>query len=484
MIKRNISLLTDFYELTMANGYFKSSQKNKIAYFDVFFRKVPDDGGFVIMAGIQQFLEYIENLKFSKEDIEYLRHLKLFDENFLTYLKNFHFECDIWSTPEGTPVFPMEPIVTVRGPLIQAQFIETILLLCINHQSLIATKANRIVRAAADRSVMEFGARRAHGFDASVYGARAAFIGGVCGTSCTAAAQMFDIPVLGTMSHSWVQSFDTELKAFRAYAKSYPQNCLLLIDTYNAIKSGMPNAIKIFNEEIISRGYRPAGVRIDSGDITYLSIKIRQMLDDTGFRDVKICASNALDEYIIKDMIIEGAKVDCFGVGERLITSSPSPVLGCVYKLSALEEPGGKIEGKIKISENVSKINIPGVKEVYRLVDKSANKAIADVITQKNETIDDTKDYEIFDCEHTWKRKIISNFKAVKIREQVMKNGKVCVKRNPSLKQIQRFCKEQVDMLWDEVKRFENPHRYYVDLSENLLKERNELISKFNYSYF
>lgn len=479
MLQRNISLLTDFYELTMANGYLSSGVSDKVAYFDMFFRNVPENGGFVIMSGVDQILEYVENLSFSDDDIKYLKSQNLFDDNFLTYLKDFEFKCDMWAVREGTPVFPTEPIITVRGPIIQAQLIETILLLCINHQSLIATKANRIIRAAAGRPVMEFGARRAQGGDAAIYGARAAYIGGTCGTSCTSAGKMFNIPVLGTMAHSWVQMFDTELEAFKAYARLYPQNCMLLVDTYNVIKSGVPNAIKTFKEEVLPRGYRPAGVRIDSGDITYLSGKIRKMLDEAGFEDAKICVSNSLDEHIIQDMITQGAKIDSFGVGERLITSDSSPILGGVYKLCAVEDGNGVAKPKIKISENVSKINIPGVKDVYRIIDNKTQKAIADVITCKGEVIDEKRPYEIFDPEHVWKRKTIADFRVENIREQVLSEGKRCVKRK-TVSEIREFCKKQTDMLWDEVKRFENPHRYYVDLSMNLWTQKNEMVKRFN----
>ena len=340
MTIRNLALLTDFYELTMANGYFKHGLKDRIAYFDMFFRRIPDDGGFAIMAGLEQLIEYLKNLKFDDEDIEFLRSKQMFCEEFLEYLKNFKFSCDIWAIPEGTPIFPNEPIITVKGPVIEAQFIETMILLTINHQSLIATKANRIVRAAQGRSVMEFGSRRAQGYDGAIYGARAAYIGGCVGTACTISDKELGVPAIGTMAHSWVQMFPTELDAFRAYAQTYPDNCVLLVDTYNTLKSGVPNAIKTFNEEIVPRGFRPKGIRIDSGDIAYLSKEARKMLDEAGFHDCKIVASNALDETIIRDMLIEGAQVDQFGVGERLITSRSEPVFGGVYKLAAVEENG------------------------------------------------------------------------------------------------------------------------------------------------
>ncbi len=476
-INHNLTMLTDFYEITMANGYFTNGFEDKITYFDMFFRKIPDGGGFAIMCGVEQLVEYLERLRFTDEDIEFLRSKKIFDEGFLSYLQNFKFSCDVWAVPEGTPIFPGEPIITVRGPVIQAQFIETMVLLCINHQSLIATKANRISRAANGRAVMEFGSRRAQGFDGAVYGARAAYVGGCCGTACTICDQKFHVPALGTMAHSWVQLFDSELEAFRAYAKEYPSNCTLLVDTYNVLKSGIPNAIKVFNEVIVPQGYRPAGIRIDSGDITYLSRKARKMLDEAGFEDCKICASNSLDEYIIRDMLIQGAKVDSFGVGERLITSSSEPVFGGVYKLVGVEKEDGSITPKIKISENVSKITTPCFKDLWRLFDRETGKAIADVITLHGETIDDSKPYEIFDPEHIWKRKWVENFRAVNLREQLFRSGQNISKQR-DLQEIKDYCAKQVDTLWEEVTRFENPHEYYVDLSQNLWDIKNHLISE------
>ena len=457
-LRENMTMLTDFYELTMANGYFANGFADTTVYFDMFFRRVPDGGGFAIMAGVQQLVEYLENLHFTAEDIAFLRAKKLFSEDFLNYLQNFEFSCDVWAVPEGTPIFPGEPIVTVRGPVVQAQFIETMVLLSINHQSMIATKANRIVRAAQGRAVMEFGSRRAQGCDGAVYGARAAYIGGCCGTACTISDRRFGIPALGTMAHSWVQMFDTELDAFRAYAKEYPHQCTLLVDTYNVLKSGVPNAIRVFREELLPQGFRPAGIRIDSGDITYLSRKARQMLDDAGFEDCKICASNSLDEYIIRDMLIQGAQVDSFGVGERLITSSSEPVFGGVYKLSGVETPDGAIIPKIKISENVSKITTPCFKKLWRLFDRESGKAIADLITLHDEVVDDSKPYVLFDPEHVWKRKQVTNFRAVDLRTQLFAKGKKVAKER-SLQEIQDYCRSQVDTLWDEVTRFENPPR-------------------------
>lgn len=473
---RNLTLLTDFYELTMAGGYFENNMTDKIAYFDMFYRKNPDNSGFAIMAGVEQMIEYLTNLKFTDEDIEYLRSKNMFSEPFLQYMRNFEFKCDVWAVPEGTPIFPGEPIVTVKGPLIQAQFVETMILLSINHQSLIATKSNRICTAADGRAVMEFGSRRAQGYDGAIYGARAAYIGGCAGTACTICDRDYNIPALGTMAHSWIQSFDTEEEAFRAYAKAYPQSCTLLVDTYNTLKSGVPNAIKIFKEEVVSRGYRPKGIRIDSGDITYLSKKARRMLDEAGFEDVKICASNSLDEYIIRDMFMQGAKVDIFGVGERLITSYSSPVFGGVYKLVAMEEEG-KIIPKIKVSENVGKITTPCFKKLYRLFDRDTDKAIADVLTLNEETINDNEPYEIFDPQHTWKRKTISNFYAKEMLVKYIENGKLTVKL-PDVNEIRDYCKAQLDTLWDEVTRFENPHTYYVDLSQKLWNIKNSLLNK------
>lgn len=478
-IRGNLTMLADFYEITMANGYFENGFQDTIAYFDMFFRRVPDNGGFAIMAGVQQLIDYLENLHFTEEDIEYLRQKKLFSEAFLTYLKHFSFACDVWAVPEGTPIFPGEPIVTVRGPVIQAQFIETMVLLCVNHQSLIATKANRIVRASQGRAVMEFGSRRAQGGDGAIYGARAAYIGGCTGTACTIVDRDYGIPALGTMAHSWIQLFDSELEAFRAYAREYPSACTLLVDTYNVLKSGVPNAIRVFQEEIVPRGFRPAGIRIDSGDITYLSRKARKMLDDAGFPDCKICASNSLDEIIIRDMLIQGAKVDTFGVGERLITSSSEPVFGGVYKLSALERDG-EILPKIKISENVSKITNPCFKKVWRLYDRDTQKAIADVITLYDEEIDDTQPYEIFDPEHIWKRKLIENFTAQNLKVKIFDKGRKCY-QSPPLSQIKDYCARQVNTLWDEVTRFENPHNYYVDLSQRLWDIKNKLIAEYTY---
>lgn len=472
----NLTLLTDFYELSMANGYFLNGFKDTIGYYDMFFRRIPDHGGFVIMAGLEQVVDYLNNLTFTEEDIAYLR-TRGFGEEFLQYLKDFDFRCDVWAIPEGTPIFPGEPIIKVRGPVIQAQFLETAMLMMINHQSLIATKANRIVRAAKGRAVMEFGSRRAHGANAAVHGARAAYIGGAVGTACVIDGRDYHIPALGTMAHSWIQMFPTEEEAFRAYAKAYPESCTLLVDTYNVLKSGVPNAIKIFNEVLVPMGVRPAGIRIDSGDITYLSKKARAMLDEAGFPDCGIVASNSLDEYIIGQMLDQGAEITSFGVGERMITSSSSPVLDGVYKLVALEDEEGNIIPKIKISENVQKITTPGNKWVYRLYDKDTGKAEADLIILDGETIDESKPYKLFDPDYTWKQKKIENFTARPLLEPVFLGGK-CVYERKTLPELQDYCKSQVKTLWDEVKRFEHPHNYYVDLSQKLWDEKYRLLKE------
>ncbi|MDD6478401.1 MAG: nicotinate phosphoribosyltransferase [Oscillospiraceae bacterium] len=472
--QRNLTMLMDMYELTMANGLFDSEYRDTITYFDMFFRRVPDEGGYAIMAGLEQLIDYMNNLSFDESDIEYLKGLNLFSDEFIDYLKTFKFECDVWAVPEGTVIFPQEPIVTVRGPAMQALMLETMVLLTINHQSLIATKANRIVTAANGRPVMEFGARRAHGYDAAYYGARAAIIGGCTGTSCLKTAKDFSVKASGTMAHSWVQMFDSEYDAFKTYAEKYPDSTLLLVDTYNVLKSGIPNAIKVFDEVLKPLGKRPVGIRIDSGDITYITKKARKMLDDAGYPDCKICVSNSLDEYLIRDMIFQGAKVDTYGVGERLITASSEAVFGGVYKLSAIEKQGKTIP-KIKISENTAKITIPGVKIPWRLYDRDTGKAIADVITLNYEKIDDTKPYEIFDPTYTWKRKVVTNFKAEKLQAKIFEGGRQ-VYKSPEVSDIAKHRAEQVGALWEEVTRFEKPHTYYVDLSEDLWNLRNDLL--------
>ena len=463
----NLKMLCDFYELTMSNGYFQKGYKDRICYFDVFFRQCPDGGGFAIAAGLEQVVEYIQNLRFDAEDIEYLRGRKLFCEEFLKYLENFRFTGDIWAVPEGTPIFPKEPIMTIRAPAIEAQLIETFILLSINHQSLIATKANRIVRAAGGRTVLEFGSRRAQGADAAILGARAAYIGGCNGTACTISDQMFGVYAGGTMAHAWVQMFDSEYEAFKAYCELYPNNATLLVDTYNTLKSGVPNAIRVFNEVLKPRGITKCGIRLDSGDIAYLSRKARKMLDDAGWTECQISASNSLDEYIIQGLLRQGAQIDMFGVGERLITAKSEPVFGGVYKLAAVEGDDGTIIPKIKISENTGKITNPHFKKLYRFYGNDTGKAIADYLCVYDETVDDSGEMEIFDPEATWKTKTVYNFTAKELMVPIFKNGEL-VYRCPDLHQVRASCRDQVDTLWDEVKRFDNPHAYYVDLSRKL----------------
>ena len=465
--KINLTMLCDFYELTMAYGYFEKGYKERITYFDVFYRQCPDGGGFAIAAGLEQIIDYIQELRFEPDDIAYLRERNLFSEEFLEYLANFKFTGDIWAIPEGTPVFPKEPIMTVRAPAIEAQLIETFLLLSINHQSLIATKANRVVRAAEGRTVLEFGSRRAQGADAAILGARAAYIGGCNGTACTISDQLFGVKAGGTMAHAWVQMFDTEYEAFRKYVELYPHNATLLVDTYNTLKSGVPNAIRVFNEVLKPLGITKCGIRLDSGDMTYLSKKARQMLDEAGWTECQISVSNSLDEYIIQDILRQGAKIDLFGVGERLITAKSEPVFGGVYKLVAVEEEDGTVRPKIKISENVGKITTPHYKKLYRFYGNDTGKAIADYLCVYDETVDDSHDMEIFDPDATWKRKNVYNFTAKELQVPIFKNGEL-VYKCPTLDEIRTYCLQQVDTLWDEVKRFDNPHTYYVDLSQKL----------------
>lgn len=472
--RTNYTMLLDFYELTMANGYFVSGKADEIAYFDVFFRDIPDGGGYAIAAGLDEVIGYIENLKFTEEDIAYLRSKNIFDENFLEYLKTFRFTGDIYAIPEGTPIFPHEPIMTVRAPAIEAQFIETFVLLALNHQSLIATKANRIVRAAGGRPVAEFGARRAQGAEGAIYGARAAFIGGCASTSCTMSDRDFQVNASGTMAHSWVQMFDSEYEAFETYCKIYPNNATLLIDTYNVLKSGLPNAIRAFKNVLVPQGIRNFGVRIDSGDIAYLTKKIRAAFLREGFTEAKIVVSNSLDEYIIRDIISQGAEIDAFGVGERLITAKSDPVFGGVYKLVA-KEKNGVIEPKIKISENPEKITNPHFKKVYRIYDKESGKAAADLLCVYDEVLDESRPLEIFDPQNTWKRKTFVNYHLRPLLEPIFREGKR-VYTSPSAAEIRTYCAEQTDKLWDEVKRFENPHAYYVDLSRKLWEIKQNML--------
>ena len=478
-LHNNLSMLTDFYEFTMANGYLESGIADTIAYFDMFFRKIPDGGGYAIMAGVEQLVDYLKNLHFTEEDIEYLRSKGSFSEAFLDYIKNFEFQCDVWAVPEGSPIFPGEPLVTVRGPVMQAQFIETMVLLTINHQSLIATKANRMVRAANGRAVMEFGSRRAQGADGAVLGARAAYIGGCVGTACVLSDQLYGTPALGTMAHSWVQMFPDEYSAFKAYADTYPDACTLLIDTYNVMKSGLPNAIRVAHEVLEPKGLRLKGIRIDSGDIAYLTKKIRAKLDEEGMEDCAIVVSNSLDEFLIRDLLMQGAKINSFGIGERLITSRSEPVFGGVYKLVAIEDKDGTIIPKIKISENIEKITTPHFKKLWRLSSRRDNHYIADVITLSDEVIDDTKPYTIFDPIYTWKRQTLENFKAEPVMVQLFDHGK-CVHTPKSMYELREYCKDTTYRLWGEVTRFENPHPYYVDLSQKLWDIKQDLLIKKN----
>lgn len=474
MDKRNLELLTDFYEFTMANGYFMKNMNN-IAYFDIFFRKNPDDGGYSIFAGLEQIIDFVKSLHFTDEDINYLKNQNIFSDDFLNYLKDFKFTGDIWAVPEGTTVFPYEPLVTVRAPLYEAQLLETMLLLLVNHESLIATKTRKIVNEANGRPVMEFGARRAHGADAAVYGARAAIIGGAVSTSCTLTAQKFNVPSSGTMAHSWIQSFDNEYEAFKAYAEIYPNNCTFLIDTYDTLRSGLPNAIKVFDNVLKPQGIRPVAVRLDSGDLAYLSKEVRKILDEAGYSDCKICATNSLDEKLISSLLKQDAKIDIFGVGENLITSKSNPVFGAVYKLAAIEKDGVIIP-KIKISENVVKITNPSFKKVYRFYSKETGKALADIITLHDEEVLEGE-YTIFDQENTWKRKTLSNYYVKPLLTKIFENGNL-VYNSPSLKEIAEYSKNDLNTFWDEIKRLDNPHKYFVDLSQNLWNLKQELLNK------
>ncbi len=477
MNQNNYTLLCDFYELTMGNGYFESGKKDQICYFDIFFRKIPDGGGFAIAAGLEQVIDYINRLHFTEDDISFLREKGLFSQGFLDYLREFKFTGDIYAVKEGTPVFPHEPLLTVRAPAIEAQLVETYLLLMLNHQSLIATKANRIVRAANGRAISEFGSRRAQGADGAVLGARAAYIAGCTGTACTLTDKEYGVPATGTMAHSWIQMFDDEYTAFKTYCEIYPHGATLLVDTYNVLKSGVPNAIRAFKEVLWPKGIKSCAIRLDSGDITYLSKRARQMLDEAGLTDCKIIASNSLDENIIRDILHQGAKVDAFGVGERLITSKSDPVFGGVYKLAAIEKEDGTIVPKIKISENAAKITNPHFKKVYRLYENKSGKAIADLICVHDEVIDPTQPLEIFDPDYTWKRETLTDFTAEELLIPIFKNG-TCVYESPSVDEIRDYCAKQIDLQWDEVKRFENPHNYYVDLSQKLWDIKQQLLAK------
>ena len=469
-------MLTDFYELTMGKGYLDHGRADQIVYFDLYFRQIPESGGYAVMAGVEQMIDYLKNLRFTEEDLAFLKSTGSFDDCFIAYLRDFKFSCDVWAIPEGTPIFPGEPLVKVRGPVLQAQMIETMLLVTINHQSLIATKTARIVKAAKGRPVMEFGARRAQGYDASVLGARAAYIAGAAGTSCTICGQQFGVPLSGTMAHSWVQLFENEFDAFAAYATSYPDNTVLLVDTYNVLKTGVPNAIRVAKEVLEPMGKRLRGIRIDSGDLTYLTQEARKLLDEAGLADCRITVSNALDEYIIRDLILQGACIDAFGVGERLITSRAEPVFGGVYKLAAIEQDGNVIP-RMKISENVGKITTPCSKTIFRFYDKDTGKALADVVALAGETVDESKPYEIFDPVQTWKRKVLENFRVRELLVPLFVGGR-CVYEQPDIKSMKAYCAAEVEALWESVKRFENPQTYYVDLSLPLWSVKNDLLHK------
>lgn len=477
MYEHNQAMLMDFYEMTMANGYFQSDMKEQIVYFDMFFRNNPDDGGLAIAAGLEQLIDYITNICFYEEDIEYFKSVGIKDEAFLDYMRNFKFEGDVWAVEEGTPVFPREPLVIVRAPIIQAQVIETMLLLTVNHQTLIASKANRLVRAAQGIPIMEFGARRAQGKDAATKGARASYIGGCIGTSNILAGQRYGIPVYGTMAHSWVQIFDDEYEAFKTYAEVYPESASFLVDTYNTLKSGVPNAIRVFNEVILPKGHKPQSIRLDSGDLAFLSKEARKMLDEAGFTYVKIIASNSIKEDTIKELRDQGAKIDVYGVGENLITSSSDAVLGGVYKIVALEE-GGTVQAKIKISENVEKITIPGFKNLYRFYDKTSGKALADLITLHDEVIDETQPYELFDPMYTWKRTVLENYEVRKLLVPVIEKGER-VYPYKTIQEIRAYREKEEARIWDGVKRIINPHRYFVDLSQSLWDLQQDLLRRY-----
>lgn len=475
--KRNISMMMDLYELTMANGYFLSENEDTRVAFDVFYRKNPDGGGFSIFAGLEQIVEYLQGMHFEDEDIEYLRGLHQFDEKFLEYMRDFKFTGDLYAYPEGTIMYPGEPVVTVVAPLVQAQLVETEILAQVNHQSLIATKAQRIVRSAGDRAVSDFGARRAHNNDAAIYGARAAFIGGVKGTATVSAGQYFDIPVGGTMAHSFIMFYKDELTAFRKFASIYPDNCILLVDTYDVLKQGVPHAIQVF-KEMRDKGIRSTnfGIRIDSGDLGYLTQKSREMLDAAGFTNAKIVISNSLDEYTIRSILDQGGKVDSFGVGERLITSRSEPVFGAVFKLCAVEE-NGKFEPRIKISDSVEKITNPGIKDVYRIYDKCGH-AIADLITGHGEEVDMRKPYRFVDPIEPWKVREFTDCSAKSLQQLVIKDGKL-ERELPSVREIQKYVRDQLDNeIWPEEQRFENPHRHYVDMSPKYYELKMDMLEE------
>ena len=472
---RNLTLLTDLYELTMAYGFYKHKKHEEEAVFDIFFRQNKLIT-YSLAAGLQQAMDYLLNWRFSAEDMDYLRSLKLFEEDFLGYLEKMRFTGDVYAVREGEPVFPGEPILTVKAPLIQAQFAETALLNIINHQTLIATKASKICRAAGKGAVMEFGLRRAQGPDAGIYGARAAVIGGCSSTSNVIAGQLFGIPVSGTMAHSWIMDFDSEYEAFKAYAESYPDNCLLLVDTYDTLRSGVPNAIKVF-KELAAAGHRPRGIRLDSGDFAYLSKKARKMLDAAGFPDAIICASGDLDEYSMTSLMQQGAKIDLWGVGTKLITSQEMPALGGVYKLAAVFGADGRMIPKIKLSDNAAKITNPSFKNLFRLYDKESGMAIADLITMREETVDEERPLTIFHPLETWKRTTVKNFRAEPLLHTVVKRGKL-VYEFPELMEVQAFSKAELSKFWEEYLRLDMPELYKVDLSEKLHALKSKMLDE------
>ena len=474
--KRNLTMMMDFYEMTMANGYFASDDKDAKVAFDVFYRKNPDEGGFAIFAGLEQVIEYVENMCFSEEDVEYFRAQHMFSEEFLDYLRNFHFTGDIYSLPEGTVMYPNEPILTVVAPLIDAQLIETAILAQVNHQSLIATKSRRICKAAAGRAVSDFGARRAHNMDAATYGARAAYIGGVVGTATVSAGQMFDIPISGTMAHSWVMFYGDEYEAFKKYAQTYPDATVLLVDTYDVIHSGIPNAIRVAHEVLEPMGKRLVGIRIDSGDLAYLSKRVRKMLDAAGLPDCKIVVSNSLDEFTVSSLLQQGACIDSFGIGERLITAKSEPVFGAVYKLAAVGE-NGEFAPRIKVSENVEKITNPGLKDLYRVYDADGH-AVADLLAVCGEPIDLSQPFRYVDPVKPWKNRVFEGCTIKNLRKLYVRQGKR-TEELPTLDEIRAYVKQQLDNeIWEAEQRFENPHRHYLDMTPAYYELKMELLSK------
>jgi len=473
MKKLNEAMLLDFYELTMANGYLEAGRKDEVVYFDLFFRKTPDQGGYALFAGLDTIIDYIVNLKFNEEDIAFLKTKDAFSDDFIDYLKDFSFTGDIYAFKEGSVIFPNEPILTIKAPIIEAQILETYLLQVVNHQTLIATKASRIQYASKDKIVLEMGARRAHGLSSSLNGAKAAYIGGVKATSNILADQIYGVPSGGTMAHSWVQMFESEYEAFKEYARIYPNKSTFLVDTYDTLKSGVPNAIKVIKDVLLPKGVQSFSIRIDSGDLTYLSKKARQMLDDAGLENCTITVSNSLDERLIKDLLAQGAPIDIFGVGERLITAKSDPVFGSVYKLAAIERDG-EIIPKIKVSENIEKITTPHFKTIYRVVDEQG-RFEADLIALHHETFDTSKPLTIFDPINTWKKKTFETYDLIKMHEKIFENGKLIYDR-PSVEDIRSHANDQLNALWPEVRRFDFPHKYYVDLSEELWTVKNQML--------